>query len=228
VVWQQPFVELHPTLVDLIADDRIYSPIRDLLGEDFVWVGSEGMYGFSEQLRDHHWHSDGDKDVQKLAYKLIKVMLFLDPLRRESGALRVIPGSHRLPLYKALVPFQDVHANEHPTFFGQEGAEIPAYAVETDPGDMVLFNQWLSHAAYGKTGHRRTIVLKFAAGPVEDGHLAMLGEQKKSVFKPHEALQQSANPRIRQMAERGANLEPVRHNLQGADILVGLMSALSD
>lgn len=155
--------------MDLIADDRIYSPMRDLLGEDFVWVGSEGMYGFSEQLRDHHWRSDGDKDLQKLAYKHIKVMLFLDPLRRESGALRVIPGSHRLPLYKALVPFQDVHANEHPTFFGQEGAEIPAYAVETDPGDMVLFNQWLFHAAYGKTGHRRTIVLKFAAGRLRTG-----------------------------------------------------------
>jgi hypothetical protein len=37
VVWQQPFVELHPTLINLIADDRIYLPMRDLLGENFIW-----------------------------------------------------------------------------------------------------------------------------------------------------------------------------------------------
>ena len=114
--------------------------MRDLLGENFIWVGSEGMYGFSDRLRDHHWHSDGDKDTRKLAYRHIKSMIYLDPLRRESGALRVIPGSHRLPLNEMLQPFQDDHIKEQPTFFSLEGKEIPAYAIETDPGDVVLFN----------------------------------------------------------------------------------------
>ena len=206
VVWHQPFVELHPTLIDLIADDRIYLPMRDLLGENFIWVGSEGMYGFSDRLRDHHWHSDGDKDTRKLAYRHIKSMIYLDPLRRESGALRVIPGSHRLPLNEMLQPFQDDHIKEQPTFFSLEGKEIPAYAIETDPGDVVLFNQWLFHAVYGKAGHRRTIVLKFARWPADAGHLAMLCEKKDRITEPHEALCQSDNPRIRQLAERGVEL----------------------
>ena len=36
VVWHQPFIELHPTLIDPNSDDRIYLPMRDLLGENFI------------------------------------------------------------------------------------------------------------------------------------------------------------------------------------------------
>ena len=192
VVWHQPFIELHPTLIGLIADDRIYLPMRDLLGENFIWVGSEGMYGFSDRLRDHHWHSDGDKDTRKLAYRHIKSMIYLDPLRRESGALRVIPGSHRLPLNEMLQPFQDDHIKEQPTFLVWKGRK---------------FNQWLFHAVYGKTGHRRTIVLKFARWPADAGHLAMLCAKKDRITEPHEALRQSDNPPFGNKPKGGWNLE---------------------
>ena len=35
----------------------------------------------------------------------MKVSLYLDPLTKETGCLRVIPGSHRLPLHETLKPW---------------------------------------------------------------------------------------------------------------------------
>ena len=45
----------------------------------------------------HHWHVDGACSLDKLNHKRIKVMLYLDPVKAESGALRVIPApiNHR-------------------------------------------------------------------------------------------------------------------------------------
>ena len=40
-----PFAELHPRLLDLAEDDRIYGVVEDLLGPGFLWSGSEALRG---------------------------------------------------------------------------------------------------------------------------------------------------------------------------------------
>ena len=37
----------------------------------------------------------------------LKCMIYLEPMRRETGALRLIPGSHRLPLHENLASFRE-------------------------------------------------------------------------------------------------------------------------
>ena len=82
---------------------------------------------------------------------------------------------------------------------------------ETEPGDMVIFNQWLFHAVYGKCDRRRNIVLKFSDRATTDVDLAVL-KQSPEVFNPHEALRTSRSPRIQHMIDGLAELgEAVKH-----------------
>ena len=199
-------VEPHPGLTELLVlDDRLYRPLRQLLGDDMIWSGSEGNRGFEEGKTSHHWHADRP-GRRELGYLRIKVMIYLDPMRREQGAFRVIPGSHLPGFHELLQPMQEAHVEGSPVFFGIDGADILCHAVETDPGDAVLFSQNLFHAVYGKTGARRYIALKYASRPRGDADLASLNEWSPYAFEPHEAYAGSGDPRLREMVRGLAEL----------------------
>ncbi|AWT59210.1 MAG: hypothetical protein DF168_00391 [Candidatus Moanabacter tarae] len=194
------FLESDPRLMRLIHDDRIYEPVHGLLGDGFIWSGSEGNHGFPKDNTSHHWHADraGEKE---LGYIRIKIMLYTEPMRKEQGALRVIPGSHRLPLHRDLMSFQRRHSEKNPSFYGMSGDQVPCYAIESEPGDMLIFNHSLFHGVYGKQGLRRYIALKFAACPTCDANFASLQYWSPYAFEPNEVLIQSEQPRIRNMVE---------------------------
>lgn len=144
-----PFPDQHPRLCQLLDDPRIDGIAASLLGEDYNFMPSDGNY----YAGDTNWHSDGgDTDILH-----IKIAYYLDPLTRDSGCLRVIPGSHR---------FGDVFADgltqELPhsqDLWGLNGAQIPAQAIETRPGDVVVFNHKTKHAAFGGDGWRRMFTM---------------------------------------------------------------------
>ena len=129
-------------------------------------------------------------------------MLYLDPLRRDTGALRSIPGSHRALLHESLLPLHEATAaGGNRRYFGQRGEDVPAYAIETDPGDVVFFNNWLFHSVYGKVHPRRSIVLKFVCMPTNDRHRAVLRGEPR-VRAANELLARHGNARIRALTER--------------------------
>ena len=194
-----PFIELSPALDWLAVDDRIYTAMEQLLGRGFIWSGSEGIAEIAGG-GSHHWHADRPY-AQELDYLRIKIMLYLEPMKKEQGALRVIPGSHRDPLHTHLKPFQDVHGQQNPPFFGQHGSEVPCFALETRPGDAAVFSQSLFHGVYGKIPNRRYFALKYAARPTADAHLASLYHYSSYAFKPHGSFVDSPSPRIRGMVD---------------------------
>jgi len=159
------FVEQRPGLARLVEDDRIYAVIKELLGPDFVWITSDGnLY-----VGNTEWHPDAGRPT----YHLIKVAFYLDPVREESGCLRVIPGSHREPFHSALKPLLKHRADPPEYPFGIPGEQIPAFPLVSDPGDIVLFNQALFHASFGGSNHRRMFTLNFAARPTTDEDVAL-------------------------------------------------------
>ena len=85
-------VERHPKLTSLAEDDRIYGTLEKLLGPGFIWAFSEGQRGRISTS----WHNDRPGKNQN-KYTRIKVHLYLEPTTKETGAIRVIPGSHRSP-----------------------------------------------------------------------------------------------------------------------------------
>lgn len=201
VVWEPGQVEARDDLRWLMEDDRIFGPVTELMGGTFIWFGSELMRGVDRNGGPvHHWHTDGETDPAKLPFRRLKVMIYLDSLRKDSGALRLIPGSHRSPLYDQLLPFHQVHTSAEPRFFGIAGPELWCYPVETDPGDVVFVNPWTFHAVYGNSGTRRNLVLKYSERPASDAALLQLRDLPQRFFVPHQGLVASDGPRIRQMA----------------------------
>ncbi len=194
------FLESDPRLLRLIHDDRIYGPVHQLLGEGFIWSGSEGNRGCPPDNTSHHWHADRAGE-QELGYTRIKIMLYMEPMRKTEGALRVIPGSHRSQLHRDLMAFQRHHSEKDPSFYGMSGADVPCFALETEPGDMVIFNHSLFHGVYGKQSRRRYIALKFAARPTCDADFASLQYWSSYAFEPDEALLNSDESRIQGMVD---------------------------
>jgi ectoine hydroxylase-related dioxygenase (phytanoyl-CoA dioxygenase family) len=121
-------------------------------------MGSDGNY----YAGDTRWHSDNWSSVSPR----IKIALYLDPLTRETGCLRVIPGSHRVGEPYAERLQAEIRRSEE--LWGVSGREIPAVALETRPGDVVCFDQNLKHASFGGSPRRRMFTLNFAPRfPVE-------------------------------------------------------------
>ena len=85
-----------PFFASLMEDPRFASTAEQLYGEDVFATGCSGGIRFVN--KGTKWHPD---TVNKNQYG-IKFGFYLQPLRADSGALRVIPGSHQNPLHSDL------------------------------------------------------------------------------------------------------------------------------
>ena len=83
-----PFIDQSEELASLLDDPRILAIAKTLLGDDFNYMGSDGNF----YVGNTGWHSDGGHRLEDPMH--IKIAFYLDPLTRDTGALRVIPGSH--------------------------------------------------------------------------------------------------------------------------------------
>jgi len=177
------FIDQSAYLSTLLDDPRIQGIAASILGDDFNYMGSDGNY----YVGDTQWHPDAGGMLP--GYHLIKIALYLDPVRKDSGCLRVIPGSHREPFHSALRPLQQ-HRGETPVYpFGATGEQIPAYPLESDPGDVVLFNQALWHASFGGGNRRRMFTLNFTAAPKTEEEVGL----HRKLYEGHLRHQQN-NP----------------------------------
>ncbi|MBO9610664.1 MAG: phytanoyl-CoA dioxygenase family protein [Paenibacillaceae bacterium] len=147
-----PFIDKSEALSGLLDDPRINEVCVQLLGADFNYMGSDGAY-YSGPTR---WHPDGDN--RKRLH--IKITFYLDRLDGSNGALRVIPGSHRLgDLYADEIKLK---AAKSQTFWGLEGDEVPAQIIAVEPGDLLLFNHNTFHSSWNGGSKRRMFTLNLS------------------------------------------------------------------
>ena len=152
------FIGRSERLSMLLDDPRILSIAKTLLGDNFNYMGSDGNY----YVGDTGWHSDGwHKEILH-----IKIALYLDPLTRDTGCLRVIPGSH--------LPGDDYadslsqKTSKSQELWGISGKQVPAVAFETQPGDIVCFNHNIKHATFGGGSRRRMFTMNCCQRYPED------------------------------------------------------------
>jgi len=141
------FIERDNDLSSLLEHPVIDGIFHSLLGENYLYRASEGNIFTG----DTYWHSDLYNANFK--YRHIKILFYLDPIDANSGALRVIPGSHL---------FGDKFANqlerfvwEHDKNYGIEKTAVPSVVLPTQPGDMVVFDYRLKHATCNSGPRRR-------------------------------------------------------------------------
>ena len=144
-----PFPDQHPRLCQLLDDPRIDAIASTLLGDDYNFMPSDGNY----YAGNTGWHSDGgNSDILH-----IKIAYYLDPLSRETGSVRVIPGSHHFGDQYADLLSKDLGNSQG--VWEIDGSQVPAQALETEPGDVVVFNHKTKHASFGGGGWRRMFTM---------------------------------------------------------------------
>ncbi len=102
---------------------------------------------------DTSWHSDGwHREITH-----IKLAFYLDPVGRDTGCLRVIPGSHRIgDKFSDALQAEIYQSQEN---WNLPDRDAPCVALETRPGDVVLFNHNLKHSAFGGSARRRMFTI---------------------------------------------------------------------
>ena len=101
-----------------------------------------------------------------------------------------------MPLHTDLAE-QEVNPKSVP--FGVAPENIPCVALESKPGDLVLFHQCTWHAAFGGQNNRRYIAWKFAAKPFADDQVISLARYTTDIKQIYESFINSDEPRIREM-----------------------------
>jgi hypothetical protein len=144
-----PFIDQRERLAALVDDPHILGIATALLGDDFNYMGSDGNY----YVGDTGWHSDG----WHTHIIHIKTALYLDRLTGDTGALRVIPGSHLIGDRYAQMLQDDIRASE--ALWGIHGRDVPAIALDVTPGDVLVFNHNTKHAAFGGNDRRRMFTI---------------------------------------------------------------------
>lgn len=155
------FVSTRPRLTSLMDHPVMTGALDDLIGAGWKTYGGDGNF----YSGDTAWHADcGPDQVEpKSITRHVKVAFYLDHLTRDTGALRVIPGSHH-----AGDRFREMMAGVHGGEIGQmRGQDLPAVALEVVPGDLLLFDHRLYHASFGG-GRRRRMFTQNVFAPTPD------------------------------------------------------------
>ena len=194
----QPFFELKPLLSTLVDDDRIYNIGLDLLGPDFLLGQTEGR----SRVGDTPWHGPV---AEENATRTAKIGFYLDELRRDTGCLRFIPGSHRPADPDLYEPLRARDENPEIRDFGIDPRDVPCYPAETDPGDLIVFTENTLHGSYGGKPGRHQYAINFMENPKTDekeAYVKGLYKRWKYGLRPAESFVNSDRPRIRGMVSR--------------------------
>ena len=152
-----------PFLASLLEDERFLGPATQILGQETI--GSFSNCNSFDGDRTE-WHPD----VSGQDWRGVKFGFYLQPLDALSGALRLIPGSHREPLHSDM---RGIELSE--TFKDGERAnglsvqEVPAFVADSTPGDVVAFDNRTWHASYGGFRGRRMCTAGYFAAPTAPG-----------------------------------------------------------
>jgi Phytanoyl-CoA dioxygenase (PhyH) len=121
-----------PRTVELVDSRRFAGLAERLVGGPVLPspCDTQGILYF-----DHAgWHNDIG-----IAVRGVKFVAYLEPLDADSGALRVLPGSHRLTN----------SALGHLYSIDVDVPDVPGHVLATEPGDVIAFDPLLYHASWG-------------------------------------------------------------------------------
>lgn len=142
-------IEHTPELCALMDHPGVLGLIGGVTGTDFNYCSGDGNY----YTGDTGWHPDGNWGQLWAT----KTAFYLDEVKRDSGCLRVIPGSQHPEHF---VRQQKIDVNASLEQLGIEPSEFPgSIALESNPGDVVIFNHDLYHASFGGNTRRRMFTM---------------------------------------------------------------------
>jgi hypothetical protein len=134
-----------PLASRLVADDpRFWQASHYLTGAPTLPTNGEATCF----LANSKWHPDMPRSVQG-----VKFMTYLDGCSAETGQLQVLPGSHRAEAGSAFWDYLSQDPRRQGCFDDPDDWPVPAYGIDTEPGDVIAFHTNLLHSSVG--GYRR-------------------------------------------------------------------------
>jgi hypothetical protein len=174
-IFPETFVGASPRLATLIEHPKVVAVCSALLDPGYAFQGGDGNF----YSGDTDWHSDAfGVWPEKTTARHLKIAWYLDALTRDTGSLRVIPGSH-------LEGDRYCAALEHeippwmPGTMKLPGREVPCVAIENLPGDLVCFDHRTKHAAFGGSSHRRM----FTTNWIQGAHTPAMRESILNIYR---------------------------------------------
>jgi hypothetical protein len=164
-----------PFYASLLEDPRFVGVAEQLYGVDVIGV----MCDANRFIDDTIWHAD----TPGVHHYGLKFTFYLQPLRADAGALRVVPGSHARSFHEAMQRFMN---EARPDI-----AEIPAYVFESQPGDVIAYDLRLWHASLGGFKDRRHCSLFYFNDPKTPEERAAMHEQDLLVRAHFAEIQRS-------------------------------------
>lgn len=134
-----------PIIASLLEDSRICGVAEQLVGEDAIPTFSNG----NRWVTDTGWHPD----TPHTSLKGVKIACYLQPVDGDSGALRFVPGSHKSLLNSEVAAL--LKETETPI------RDVPAHICESEPGDIIAFDNRLYHASAGTSTDKRQLTMNF-------------------------------------------------------------------
>jgi hypothetical protein len=140
----------------LLDDHRVNGVVRALLGEPYEYAESDGNLFYC----DTSWHSD--IYAAPIEQPHVKLSFYLDPLRHDTGAIRVIPGTNwHESEYSRRLRGDLIDPDTVQKVFGVAPQDIPSWTLESDPGDLICWDFRTIHASYGGDARRRLFSVNF-------------------------------------------------------------------
>jgi hypothetical protein len=138
-----------PVSLALVEDARFLDTARRLLDAPVLPTYAEGILLF-DQAGFHYDDGTGSKGVKFVAY--------LEPLTAQTGALRLMPGSHHPDFAASLAGWDRRNPALDAEGLRRQLGGIPCHVAETRPGDVIAFDWHTWHASINGTDRRQWTV----------------------------------------------------------------------
>ncbi|MCE9613618.1 MAG: phytanoyl-CoA dioxygenase family protein [Lentisphaerae bacterium] len=158
--WTMMMDEDTPFFASLLEDPRFLAPARQCYGPDVLGVAIDA----NRYTGNTGWHPD----TGSLLQYGVKFAFYLQPVGTDSGALRVLPATHRL------FPF----SKEFSDGIGATPLrDVPCQVLESNPGDVIAFDLRLWHASHGGGRDRRMCTVVYYNNPKTPEEVEFLRQQ---------------------------------------------------
>jgi len=179
-----------PFHTSLLEDPRFAGTATQIFGE----VLGQSAHG-NRYVKNTSWHCDaGSYEGHG-----VKFAMYLQPVGANTGALRVIPGSHKRPWFDELdeqPPLRYAWARQDFTRAEADDVieSIPGFVCETKPGDVVAFDLRIYHASLGGSSDRQMCTLVYKNYPKTPQEVAATITEAKTFLAETDNSSNQWNP----------------------------------
>jgi len=135
-------LQRHPDFWDFARATPVLDVLASVLGEDIFMYENSVVYKPKGRRNAVPFHQDfisrSDEPLKLIAWTA------LEPVTIETGAMKVLPGSHA----NGFLPWHRVQGETHHDRITEEFLpQVEPFHAQLDPGDVLIFNQLLVHGS---------------------------------------------------------------------------------